>query len=84
MISSFKKAIQAKSKNKLLSPNMNLNGMYVEFEAWKKKAIQKKRKILVFCVTELLLLLGNIVTAPARIVKLLSLYVRLSFAREKR
>ena len=33
------------------------------------------RKILVCCVTELLLLLGNIVTAPARIVKLLSLYV---------
>ena len=41
MISSFKKAIQTKSKNKLLSPNMNLNGMYVEFEAWKKSNLEK-------------------------------------------
>ena len=60
---------------------MNLNGMYVEFEAWKKKQF---RKILVCCVTELLLLLGNIVTAPARIVKLLSLYVCMSvFCKRK-
>ena len=49
-----------------------------------KKAIEKKRKILVCCVTELLLLLGSIVTAPARIVKLLSLYVCMSvFCKRK-